>query len=125
MIRFISKYNNIKKLISYFALVIFITLVINNSLFIHRHITPDGQIIIHSHIFSENPKTTTETKHYHSIFEFLAIRLINVAFTSLFCIYIFYRILFLKHDYLILQHIFSPVGIQSLQKLRAPPISII
>lgn len=55
----------IRKLLAYVQLVLLISIVSSGMLFLHKHTTSSGQIVVHMHPYdlSTDPDTT---KHHHS-----------------------------------------------------------
>jgi len=74
----------LKKVVAVALIIIVFAVTMNNALFIHSHVLPDGEVIQHAHPYntSENPGTPYKT-HHHSGFEFL---LLNNLFSFLWVI---------------------------------------
>ncbi|WP_421919431.1 hypothetical protein [Marinifilum sp.] len=68
---------HIKK-IAITGLYIMSLLILNNILFTHQHVLPDGKIIVHAHPFhkTDNPPN----KHHHSKSDFLVLQNISLLF---------------------------------------------
>lgn len=75
--------NKYKKIFVAFSLILFTALLINNSAFLHMHVTEDGRIIVHSHFVNDlNHKVPVHQHHSH--FEYLLISLINSSLPMVF-----------------------------------------
>jgi len=61
---------SLHKSIAAVLLVLFGLLTINNTIYQHRHILPDGTVIIHAHPFKTNPDGSP-VKHTHTANEYI------------------------------------------------------
>ena len=114
--------NIIKRIIAIALLIIVLAISINNSLFIHSHILPDGEVIQHAHPYntSENPESPFKT-HHHSSFEIL---LLNNLFSFLWIIIAAVFIVFNKNVQVISINklFFRKTNTYSFSLSRGPPI---
>lgn len=115
--------NIIKRIVAIALLIIVLAISINNSLFIHSHILPDGEVVQHAHPYntSENPESPYET-HHHSSFEIL---LLNNLFSFLWIIIAAVFIVFNKHVQIISINklFFRKTNTYSFSLSRGPPIA--
>ena len=115
--------NIIKRIIAIVLLIIVLAISINNSLFIHSHILPDGEVVQHAHPYntSENPESPFKT-HHHSGFE---IFLLNNLFSFLWIIIAAVFIVFNKNIQIIKikNFFFREIYKYTYSLSRAPPIA--
>lgn len=112
------------RIIGYTLLIAVITLIINNSVFIHTHVLPDGKVIEHAHPFdlSENDSEPDE-KHQHTPQEFYLLSQIykffsNIYFVSL--VFISFYIICCKGFY-IEYNSYNPQTLVKVKSPRSPP----
>ncbi len=60
-----------------------LTVMYNNITNQHRHLLPNGQIIVHAHPFTKNDGKVPQKQHTHNSNQLLFISLINNLFTFL------------------------------------------
>ncbi|MBE9517401.1 MAG: hypothetical protein IMY68_02490 [Bacteroidetes bacterium] len=53
-------------------------LLVNQALYTHTHVMPDGSIVSHAHPFSKNAGCNKNTTHQHSSAELFLLYLLNV-----------------------------------------------
>ena len=58
-----KKYNNIRPRLALFQAILFCLIVVSVTVFMHKHKTRDGRIIIHTHPY--NLKTDPDTNPHH------------------------------------------------------------
>lgn len=64
-----------------FALIGFALLLANNILFMHTHILPDGQVVMHAHPYHKTPpKDSGAQQHSHNAFEFFVFAQLQLLF---------------------------------------------
>jgi len=54
------------------------SMLVNQALYTHTHVMPDGSIVSHAHPFSKNAGCNKNTTHQHSSAEFFLLNLMNV-----------------------------------------------
>ena len=79
----------IKSLLSVLGIYLILMLCINNTLYIHIHITEEGRIVTHSHPYNQTGDTETAGSHSHSDTDYtflntLLISLVIIIATSIF-----------------------------------------
>ena len=103
------------------TLVCMITL--NNALFIHRHILPNGDVITHAHPYKKSGDTAPFKTHTHTTAEFFLLSgLNNLVFSiaAVFAVLLTFQIV--KYNLQRNPHIIVPF--HSFSSGRAPPVSL-
>lgn len=103
------------------TLVTMITL--NNALFIHRHIMPNGDVVTHAHPYKKSGDTAPFKTHTHTTSEFFLLSGLNnlvIAVATVFAITLACR--FVKQYRQSNPHIIIPF--HSALSGRAPPVSL-
>ena len=54
------------------------SLLVNQALYTHTHVMPDGSIVSHAHPFSKNAGCNKNTTHQHSSAEFFLLDMLDV-----------------------------------------------
>lgn len=70
--------------ISILFLAIITLLIINNTVWQHVHILPDGTLISHAHPYNKTTENTPVKQHHHSSAEMLILENLEILFPSLF-----------------------------------------
>ncbi len=76
-----EKHPHIVQVLSAVKILIYLNFLISSGMFYHAHITPDGRVIAHSHIFAHNNNTqqsgnTPLPTHQHTNLEY---KILNLA----------------------------------------------
>jgi hypothetical protein len=119
---------NLKKIVWSFTLIAVLSVLLNNTLFIHSHTLPDGRVIEHAHPFrSADNGPHPLPNHKHTQQEFLLLSNIYHLFSNSYVLFIV--IIFLIGNYR--RHFLFESEISYLQinkkvkSLRAPPQSML
>ncbi len=109
-----------KNIISTFLFVIFVLIIVNNSLYQHSHILKDGSVITHAHYFDKSTDDAPNKEHKHSLLEFFAINGL-VHFLIFSFIFVFININTKILFYRCINSFYALKTISS-QQNRAPPV---
>lgn len=69
-----------KKLTTALLIVIMGCLLINQALYTHTHVRPDGSIVSHAHPFNKSQESKQGRSHQHSTLEFFLLQNLNLLF---------------------------------------------
>jgi len=91
--------NIIKKLVGSLLFILTLTLLFNNSVWVHFHVSNDGTIFVHAHPFASPEKQSQnsplQTKgHKHSEAEFLILDILFKSVFLLILVFVFSKTLF-------------------------------
>lgn len=81
------------KILSFLLIFSIITVLFNNSVFIHSHILNNGKIVTHAHPIETNNNLTT---HTHTNSEYFILDIIFNLFFTLLALFVFFCLLFNK-----------------------------
>lgn len=117
-----------RKIQKYLSTVLLFTLLIvmyNNITNQHRHLLPNGQMVVHAHPFSKNENNESQKQHTHNTNQLLFISLINNLFTFLLIVsFVFNFIQKVTKKQFILFNENSTFLLPNIHyQLRAPPIN--
>ncbi len=71
-----------KKFTIALLIVIMGCLLINQALYTHTHVRPDGSIVSHAHPFNKAQESKQAGSHQHSSLEFLLLQSLNLLFLT-------------------------------------------
>lgn len=74
--------NYVLKLLSYISLSIILLNIVNNSLYVHSHISEKGKIVTHAHPFDQNEDNAPIKSHEHNSLEFTALDTLKIFLGS-------------------------------------------
>jgi hypothetical protein len=74
-------FRKIQKYVRVLLLFALLAVMYNNITNQHRHVLPNGQIIVHAHPFSKNENNDPQKKHTHNNNQLIIISLINNLFS--------------------------------------------
>ena len=120
-IRMILKIN---KIIWFLTLVAVLSVIVNNNVFIHTHILPDGRIVEHAHPYDSSDKSPgSKQHHHHTKQEFLLLDNIYHLLKHTHLVFIIILFFFLiVCEYLILKfRTYYSTSIKKTKLSRAPP----
>ncbi|MBN1300681.1 MAG: hypothetical protein JW995_05655 [Melioribacteraceae bacterium] len=112
------------KILWHCTLIAVFSILVNNTVFIHTHILPDGRIIQHAHPFNfSGEKSGSQPHHKHTSKEFLLLSYVYELFSN--SIIYFIAIVFLlrrisEHSHSGVVKLF-PFGIKRVKTPRASP----
>ena len=111
----------IKKAIALVMICITVQIVVNSTLYVHFHVTPEGKVVSHAHPHADDydSKSSGET-HQHSAFEFVCIDNLSQLFSGNF-FEIFHINSYTLRNHFIHQQEFTNPLTSSLFSTRAPP----
>lgn len=79
----------INKIVWLFSLIAVLTVLVNNTLFVHIHILPDGRVIEHAHPYKTSDKNSApQSNHHHTSQEFLLLSHIYHLFSKAYTLFI-------------------------------------
>lgn len=116
--------NRANKILSYFAILSILLLIVNNVLFTHFHHLENGEIVVHAHpynIFAENDQSKANHKHTDSellLADFLYSLLFKTLITLSFMVIVLETIC--KFNYLYFCSYLKSID-KSQFKIRPPP----
>jgi hypothetical protein len=74
--------HSMQKLIAKTLVILMSMLVLNNIIFIHSHILPNGRIITHAHPYNPWKDSSSKAMHSHSANEFIHLSHLQILFLS-------------------------------------------
>lgn len=115
----------LNKIVWSFILIATFAIVVNNTIFIHTHILPDGRVIEHAHPFKAAGKNSdSQPNHHHTSPEFLLLFHIYHFFGNVYPLFIV--ILFLngicRKFFLIKREVWYSPNYKKVNPSRAPPL---
>ena len=106
------------------TLIAVFAILVNNAVFVHTHILPDGRVIEHAHPFNSNDRNSdSQPNHHHTSQEFLLLSFIYHFFSSVYTLLIailFFYGFWRKHLFFESKVSYSP-NHKRVKSLRAPP----
>ena len=120
-IRLILKINKIIWFLTLFAVL---SIIVNNSIFIHIHILQDGRIVEHAHPYKSSDKSPgSEQHHHHTKQEFLLLDNIYhlLKHTHLFFIIVLFFFLVVCEHLILKFRTYYSTSINKTKLSRAPP----
>ncbi len=114
----------LNKIVWSFSLIALLTILVNNALFVHTHILPDGRVIEHAHPFNSSGKNSnSQPNHHHTPQEFLLLSQIYRFFSSAYPLLIailFFNEICCKHLFFESKFLYSQ-NKKRVKPSRAPP----
>ena len=120
----IIKNNYIFNFLNFICLGILFLNITNNSVYLHSHKLPNGEIVIHAHPFDQHQDKNPIKTHKHSNIEFLIHQNLNIFlvsgfnFVALGVFFVFIKKLFILHQ------ISQQVSLR-FKKNKSPPFKIV
>lgn len=118
-------FRKIQKHLSILLLFALPTVMYNNLTNQHRHLLPNGQMVVHAHPFSKSEGDNPQKQHTHTANQLFVIAQINNLFSLLLIVSFFYHFIREKFKKNIvsfsIELIFSFPNIN--YQLRAPPLN--
>ena len=112
----------LEKILAIALILLIFAITMNNALFVHNHVLPNGEVVQHAHPYSksDNPGSPYKT-HHHSSFEFY---LLNNMFSFLWIITLALVIMFHNkiHFISVKKNVFRIAYNYSFSLSRGPPI---
>ena len=107
-----------------FSLVAIFAIIVNNTIFIHTHILPDGRVIEHAHPFKSDGKNSdSQSNHHHTSQEFLLLSHIYHFFGKVYpllIVILFFNVISSKFIFFERELSYSP-NYKRIYSSRAPP----
>lgn len=69
-----------KKLATGLLILVMGSLMLNQALYTHNHVLPDGSIVSHAHPFNKSQESKQDASHQHSTLEFFLIQNLLLLF---------------------------------------------
>jgi len=114
----------IYKMIWLLTLIAVFSIIVNNSIFIHTHILPDGRIVEHAHPYNSSDKNSdSKQNHHHTKQEFLLLDSIYHLLKRthfIFVVILFFFSIVCEHLILKFKTSYS-ASIKKIKLSRAPP----
>jgi len=80
-----------KKITVALLILVMGSLLVNQALYTHTHVMPDGSIVSHAHPFSKNAGCNKNSTHQHSSAEFFLLDLMEVLILCVFIAFVLKR----------------------------------
>jgi len=117
--------NKLIRLIALFLVAVTAMLIVNRALFLHTHISPNGEVFVHSHPFQKgNQKDVPTAAHHHTAAQCHFLDSLNLLFPILFFV-ISQLHLFVKQDYYISDHTIFVASFLVVRQGRDPPFLLV
>lgn len=114
----------LNKIVCSFTLAAVLAILVNNTIFIHTHILPDGKVVEHSHPFNSTGKNSdSQPNHHHTSQEILLLSYIYHLFNKSyipFIVILFFNRTYYQHLLFELKTSYSS-SYKKVKSPRSPP----
>lgn len=115
--------NYVLKFLSFISLIILFLNIVNQSIYVHSHVSENGEIVTHAHPFNQQEDNSPLKSHKHTSLEYVILNTLNIYLSSVFSLALLgLFILFLKKTF-ILKFINPQFYFHSKQN-KSPPLEI-